>query len=204
MILYVDYLNSLQKEIEIQIEFRPRKRLENDLVKGRLKGAIIGVNPLWFKDKNKNKYLWSSPIMLDQDLIAVRNGSLFPYAPPEDLEGRRMALPRGQYFKGVTERQHKGKISVFETDSDIQNLEMILKGRVEATIISSLALIYFSERHFETDSFQTLKIPHDQFERMILFPKEHKDAYSKLEKLIKQSLSDPRWITHLKQYGYPY
>lgn len=196
----VDYLNRAQSDIFVKLEFRPRIRLENELNSGQLKGAIVGVNPLWFKDKSKTRYFWTEAFMNDQDVIVVRNGQEFPFAHPRDLEGRTMALPRGLYFWGVTERIKEKKIKVFETDSDIQNLSMVAYNRADATILSILTANYLFEKEFKDTWFSILETPHDKFERSILFPRYYKYEYRKLNNLLKKVMSDNEWQSVLKHW----
>ncbi len=199
---FVDYLNARMREIELQLKFSPRVRLEGDLRKGLLNGAIIGVNPLWFKDKEKKRYLWSAAFMKDKDVVVVKAGASFPYAHPRDLEGKSLALPRGLYYWGVSERIKAGKIQVFETNSDLQNLGMVELGRVDATIMSTLSAQYFMSQGMSSKALDILHNPHDQYDRKILFPKNKKHQYELLKHYINRALNDDDWLKQLKKYGY--
>ena len=198
----VNYLNSRQTEVQVTLEFRPRKRLELDLNSGRLKGAVVGVSPIWFKDKSETRYLWSAPFMQDRDVIVVRKGQEFPYAHPRDLEGRTLTMPRGHYYWGVTERIKEEKIKVFYTDSDIQDLSMVAYNRADATIISLPTARYLGKKEFEKDWFSILETPHDQYTRRILFPKYYKYEFKKLNSLLRNIQDDPEWLNELKKWGY--
>ncbi|MEH6347880.1 MAG: transporter substrate-binding domain-containing protein [Bermanella sp.] len=199
---FVDYLNARVRDVEVQLEFSPRVRLEGDLRKGLLNGAIIGVNPLWFKDKEQKRYLWSASFMADKDVIVVKAGASFPYAHPRDLVGKSLALPRGLYFWGVSERIKIGGIQVFETNSDLQNLGMVELGRADATIMSILSAQYFMRQGMSSKELHILDTPHDQFDRMILFPKNKKRQFELLNHYIKHALTDRDWLNDLKKIGY--
>jgi len=199
---FVDYLNARVKDIEVQLEFSPRVRLEGDLRKGLLNGAIIGVNPLWFKDKEKKRYLWSTAFMKDKDVVVVKAGKSFPYVHPRDLVGKDLALPRGLYFWGVSERIKAGEIQMFETNSDLQNLGMVELGRVDATIMSILSVQYFMTQGLSSKALHLLDTPHDQYDRNILFPKNKRRQYELLKHYINRALNDSDWLNKLKKYGY--
>jgi polar amino acid transport system substrate-binding protein len=199
---FVAYLNSQLQDVEVVLEFSPRIRLERSLTDGKLDGAIIGVNPLWFKDKKRTKYLWSHSFMKDKDVIVVRTGKAFPYEHPKDLEGKSLALPRGLYFWGVTERIKKGVIQVFETNSDVQNLGMVEIGRADGTIISTLSAKHLFKQRASQGLLEVLKTPHDQFERMILFPANQKRQFSIINKHIEKALNDDVWLKELAKHHY--
>lgn len=199
---FAAYLNKHLVDIEVEIEFSPRIRLEGSLTDGQLNGAIIGVNPLWFKDKDRTRYLWSHPFMNDKDVILVHAGEVFPYKHPRDLEGKSLALPRGLYFWGVTERIKQGKILVFETNSELQNLGMVEFGRADATIISILSAQYFFKQRTSQGLLEILNTPHDQFERMILFPISQKRQFEMINPVIEKALQDRDWLKELEKYHY--
>jgi len=200
---YVDYLNVHLDGLQIKLKFIPRLRLESQLRSGELDGAIIGVNPLWFNDKDEVDYLWSAAFMQDQDVIVVRAGGAFPYGKPVDLVGRLLALPRGGYFWGVSELIAAGKIQVFETNTERQNLEMLALGRVHGTIMSILSAHYFFNHELKHSKFEILNTPHDTFARRVLFPQYLKARYQQLAAIIKESLNDPLWLEELARWHNP-
>jgi polar amino acid transport system substrate-binding protein len=194
------YLNRVQDSIQVQLAYMPRKQLEKALNEGRLNGAVIGVAPLWFKDKEMETYLWSVPFLKDEDVILVRSGKGFSYKHPRDLEGKTLALTRGLYYWGVTERIKENKITAYETDSSIQNLIMVAHGRADATILSRLTSSYLLKRKLQVNRFEMLSVPHDQFSRRILFPRTLQDEYRALNKWLKLLPEDETWIENLKSW----
>ncbi len=198
---YVKYLNAQQQDFNIELVFLPRLRLEGELTQGALQGAVIGVNPRWFNDKAKTRYLWTGAFMADKDVLVVKRGLAFPYAAPEDLIGRSLALPRGAYFFGVSELIAAGKIIAFKTTSELQNLEMVEFKRADATIMSLLTARYFLSHQFKSSRFETLKVPHDSYTRRVLFPKNKHLAFKRLVNIINQSFTDPVWLAELNKWG---
>ena len=199
---FISYLNQKQDQLRISLQFQPRMRLEEKLNKNQLDGAIIGVNPLWFKDKSMTKYLWSAPFMQDKDVVITPKAAKFIYHKPEDLIGKRMTLSRGLYYFGVSELIRQNKIQTYETNSDNINLEMLVKGRADASITSLLTFLYLSKSHTDFNQLEASKIPHDTFSRSILFPKKHRKAFNILQEIIARSEYDTEWSAILKNFGY--
>ena len=199
---FVQFLNARQEVYRIRIEFLPRVRLDQKLERGTLRGAVIGVNPVWFRDRERTKYLWSAPFMHDEDVIIVRQGNTFPYEHPRDLVGKQLTLPRGLYWWGVTELIRDGKIQAEETEQDLQNLEKVALGRSDATITSVLSFKHLMRVHFPGGGLEALPTPHDRFERMLLFPRDQEEALRVLSPLLDSALDDPAWIKELEKYGY--
>jgi len=195
-------LNSRQRDLQLQIAYLPRRRLDRDLESGKLGGGVIGVNPLWFKDVDQTKYLWSMPLMRDQDVVVVRKGGEFAYKHPRDLAGKTIAVARGYYFWGVTEMVSEGKILSHETDGDANNLRMLLSHRVNVTITSLLTFRYLSGDPSIREALTTLPTPHDQFERMILLPRQYEAQQRQINRLLRDPEVAKAWSTALRKYGY--
>lgn len=197
---FIHYVNTQQNEVQLKLTFVPRVRLENALKERRLDGGIIGVNPLWFGDKAMSTYQWSSPIMQDRDVLIVLEGETFDYSHPKNLEGRTLALLRGLYYWGVTERVKQGKITALMTDAGIQNLSLVSHGRADATILSQLTAEYYFTQQGSAERFEILATPHDEFERRLLFPRSLFPQFKQLKKHINNALNSPVWVKQLSKW----
>lgn len=190
---FIDLLNQQQDQWKIRLQYIPRKRLDLRLQAKSLDGAVIGVNPLWFRDKQQTRYLWSQPFLWDVDVIAVKADQRFPYQHPDDLINKMLALPRGYYFWGVSENIAGGQQRVIKATSELQNLKLVASRRVDATILSSKTLSFYESTVFPPNTFHTLNKPHDRYFRAILFPSKASAAFESLEPLIKTLSISPEW-----------
>jgi polar amino acid transport system substrate-binding protein len=196
---FVDYLNAKQSEYVFELSFLPRIRLENLLTKNSLDGIVIGVNPRWFADTKREKYLWTNAIMKDKNVFLVNEKNSYTnYIKNEQFIGSKMALARGGYHKGITELINQGKIKVSLTNTDIQNLEMLVYNRVDVTIMSPLTVGYILKNNDFKKNFRILAEPHEQYERMILIPKNQAAIFPTLSKIVQQSESDKLWKDKFK------
>lgn len=203
--IYADlaaYLNARQEQYSVRVQFFPRLRLQASLEQGLLDGGVIGVHPPWFQDKEQTRYLWTGPFMFDMDVVVVRKDKPFAYKHPEDLTGKRLSLPRGLYFWGVTELIRQGKIDAEETSSDIQNLQKVALGRADATITSILTYRHLMKHQFCEDELIYLQEPHDRFDRGIFFPKGLEEHYQVINPLLQDILECDAWLGVLEKYDY--
>jgi polar amino acid transport system substrate-binding protein len=197
---FVNYLNTQQNNNWYELHFMPRLRLENLLNDGELDGIIIGVNPLWFKDKEQKKFLWTSAIMNDRDIFLVNDESSINFNKPEEFIGLTFVLARGSYYKGITELAKQEKIKMSVTNSAQQNLDMLSHHRADVTIMSELTANYFFNNQYPRDQFRILTTPHDIFERMILIPSSQKHLHQELSTIVKTAASDKAWQDKLEQW----
>ncbi len=201
--LYFDfstYINARLGYELLQTEYMPRKRLEADLPTPRFNGLVIGVNPLWFHDPKEEKYYWTAPIMRDRDEVVSRQETRFEYNGPESLIGKTVGLSLGYYYFGVDELVAKGKVTREDTDGELQNLQKLLRGRVDVIIISRSTLDYYMKHNNEHRSFYISGRPHDVFDRRVLIPKHRKDIYDQIAPIVAKMDSDPLWISMMAGY----
>lgn len=191
--LFIDLVNRAQQHYHLTLKHLPRKRIQLQLQQNALIGAVIGVNPIWFKDQKRVRYLWSPAFMLDQDIIVVRNESTLDYKSLTDLVGVTFALPRGYYFYGITELAQKGDLSIIETSSDLQNLKLVQYGRADATITSKPTMSYFQQSLFQYHQFRTLEKPHDRFSRHWMFPLAQAELFDQLSSAISEVTLSEQW-----------
>jgi polar amino acid transport system substrate-binding protein len=197
---FVEYLNIQQNNHKYELHFMPRLRLENLLNDGELDGIIIGVNPLWFKDKEQKKFLWTSSIMNDRDIFLVNSESNINFSKTEEFIGLTFVLARGSYYKGITELAKQKKIKMSVTNNAQQNLDMLSHHRADVTIMSELTANYFFNKEYPREKFRILSTPHDTFERMILIPRSQQHLHQELSTIGKKSAIDKLWQDKLEKW----
>lgn len=192
----VNLLNELNLQQEYRLSYLPRIRLESLLKNDKLDGIVIGVNPLWFGDKKKTKYLWSDAFMDDKDIFLVNQESKLDYDDPSNLIGHTIALERGTYYKGVTELIRLDQIKLAATNNSQQNLDMLAYHRADITIMSQLTADYFFSHGYNKNKFKILKKEHDQFQRSILIPKNLSHLLNSINQtLLKMKKVKPKnWL----------
>jgi len=201
--LYFDfsrYLNTKAGPYQFHTSFIPRKRVEAYLDRNILDGALIGVNPVWFKDKKKTKYLWTSPIMQDTDDIISAANSKFEYTGPRSLYGKTLGGVLGFYYFGIDDEIKAGNILREDTANEAAVLNMILRQHVDVGIVSRSTYNYLIKQNNWQGRFYIAKRPHDKFTRHILVPTRYADLFSYLEQIVKKMHTDPAWQAILRNY----
>ncbi len=197
---FIRLVNRAQNHYRLALSHQPRKRIQLQLQQNALQGAVIGVNPVWFRDKQRTRYLWSPAFMADQDVLVVNSTSTLQYRSLRDFVGITFALPRGYYFKGVTELALQGDIDLIETSSDLQNLKLVQYGRAQATITSKPTITHFKRTLFQNYPFRQLSRPHDEFTRHWLFPRSQDNLFRHLSSAIGEVAQSQRWHQILTEY----
>lgn len=201
--LYFDvarYLNSHNSRYQFNVKYLPRKRIKRLIENHKLKGAVLGVSPTWFKDKSETRYLWTASVLSDRDLLVSIAVKPFEYKGPSSLIGKTVGGVLGFYYFGVDELVAEGKVARLNTHSEEALLSMVLSQRVNAGIISEVTLAYLVKRNQWQGKFYVAKQPHDQYERRIMLLKDSQDAFAVLQQALQSMQSDPSWHQQVQQY----
>jgi polar amino acid transport system substrate-binding protein len=202
--LYYDLARFLNERISghtFKTVYLPRRRLEHDLELGRLQGLVVGVNPAWFKDETRARYLWTPPFLRDEDVVVSLVEHPVDYEGPESLVGKTVGLSMGYYYFGIDELVRAGRIQRDDAVNEESSLDKLVRRRIDATVVTQRTLDYLVRHRPEWKGrFRTARKPHDQFDRMILVPKEYAHLLPDLNAALGPAAHDPAWQKLQRQY----
>lgn len=197
---FSDYLNTKSDKYHFETVFIPRKRIDTMLKNKNFDGILLGVNPVWFKDKAETKYLWTSTFYQDQDEVVSLFEKPIEYEKPSSLKGRVLGGVRGFYYFGVDDLVTKGEINRVDTIGEYALLQMLMFKRIDVGIISRSTLNYLTKAKGWVNKFHLSKQPHDKYQRRILVPQHNKNVYEEIAPMIENLANDPSWQRILEKY----
>lgn len=199
--LYYDFVEQLSdSKYQYYLVYMPRKRIDRLLANGNFDGIVVGVSPHWFKDTNETKFDWTEPFIADRDDIISHGRFPFEYSA-ENIIGKTMAGVRGFYYANVNQAIRDNTLSRFDTESETQVIEMVLRHRVDFGIVSSSTFNYLRESDQELNTLHISDIPHESFTRRVLVPKGNPDILAHLEMRIQKVVKSKDWTFALGEYG---
>ncbi|MFC3096049.1 ABC transporter substrate-binding protein [Alteromonas sediminis] len=205
--LCYDYSRLLSElsDVEFFTLFIPRKRLNRLLSDGGFDGIVLGANPLWFKDADKKKYLWSDPLIKDRDEFISLKSSKFDYVDPKSLLRHSLAGVRGFYYGKVEKAKAYGPIKRFDTIGEKEVLDMVVKGRADIGIISRSTLNYM--RSLKPSEYEVLylsRVPHEEYSRYVMLPNKRQKLHTKIVALMRSPEYQARWKKLVAKYNLKY
>ncbi|MBA6379824.1 MULTISPECIES: transporter substrate-binding domain-containing protein [unclassified Colwellia] len=201
--LYYDFstlLNSESHKYSFKTVFIPRKRIDHMIKQKKLNGVLLGVNPIWFKDKAETKYLWTSTVFTDQDEVISLKDKPIEYSEPSSLEKYVFGGVRGFYYYGINELVTKKRINRIDTISEQALLNMLISKRIDSTIISQSTFGYITRRSKNRDLFHVSLIPHDRYARKVMVLLKDKAIFEDIEPIIKNIDNNKVWSEILLTY----
>lgn len=201
--LYYDfskYLSSKSKKYQFKTVFIPRKRIDHMIKYQKLNGILLGVNPVWFKDKEENKYLWTAKIFTDQDEVVSLKEKPIEFSTPSSLENLRFGGVRGFYYYGINELVAKNIINRIDTISEQALLNMLITKRIDCAIISKSTFNYITRQSKNRSLFHLSVKPHDKYTRKLLILHKDQAIFDDIEPIIKTMEHDRAWAAILLSY----
>jgi len=200
---FVEKLNLFEDtgEYQFEVEILPRKRL-NAYLDSTMKGAVLWVNPLFFGDLKRKRYLWTNPILEDEQAFISRVQTPFLYTGPESLMKPDFVLGgmRGHVYGGIQKQIDEGKIIRSDVDKEKQNIGMLLKKRVNTFLIPRSAMIFYEQQLNLTGKIYYSPRPLISFTRNILV-KHDLNVFEFLSGIVNNFKQDDYWQALLDQYG---
>jgi len=194
------FFNTHQQTYQFSVSYIPRKRLNYLLNSDQFEGMVIGVNPIWFQDVKKTKYLWSEAFINDQDEIISHSNNPIEFSSKEALIGKSIGGIAGFRYHTVDTLVADGLMTRIDTANESQLINMLLKKRFDCAIVSRATTIYYQQLLNAYTPIYFSSKPHDTFTRHIFAPKQLQAEFETVISLVKQLNADPAWQNKMQQY----
>lgn len=196
------YLSKQSKgRYDFQVTYVPRVRIENYLSKKKTV-VVPFVSPKWFSDDNMNRYLWTDPLMKDQNVVVMQAKS-FEYKGLDSLTGKTIAYFLGHKIPALEPLISDGKIKREDGPSMIGNFRKVVEGRADFLVTGETVVRYIIEREHWQANLSIAKEPIDVFERRILISPITDTALQQwINSEIKALIKSNQWPTWLEHYNF--
>ncbi len=178
----------------------PRKRLDMRLAESR-PGVLLWVAPRFLSHAQTARGRWSRPLLDDQQDVISRSRQPIDYAGPESLHGLAFGGLLGHLYAGLDAHVATGKIRRENVANDLQNLEKVSSGRVDAVLVPRSTLLYYHK----TKRFDGLYVAPTalySFRRHLLITSSLGEPATEYVLRVVETLpGNPRWLALLERYG---
>lgn len=200
--LYFDLARLLSRRLpghEFVVRQIPRNRLDYLLDRGQLPGLVLGVSPQWFADAARHR--WSLPFIEDANLLVSRQEGPVSRLSLESLEGRRLGLIRGHRYPVLQPLLDSGQVRREDAGSEGANLERLMRGWLDATVVGARTLEFYLARHpgWRGQLF-VAEPPLSRYQRQLLVPQGQAALLPALNEVFAGLPSDAEWQALLARY----
>jgi len=154
--------------------------------------------------KNPDKYLWTAPFMVSEDILLYSANSTLEYTSPEALYGKTVAAMEGFVYPVLEAHFGPGKINRVNATSPFTMLDLLDHGRVDAALVnkSETQWLFRNRSDIKPDRFRMDKIPCDKAWYRYVFTKDSKwhPFINEFNKTLKAMKKDGRLKAIMDQY----
>lgn len=183
-----DIFNRYQDQVTFSTYFLPRKRLDKLVEAGQLDGLVLGVNPLWFNDSQKEKFIWSESIFEDVDDFVSFHKQPFEFENTSSLENKSLGGILGYHYFGIEELVEQGKLTRVNTTEEHHLLDMLIKQRLDVAIVSRSTREYLEHKNDWNGLFHVSDVPHDRYTRHIMGTKSQQEVMGMVKRLLSEKV----------------
>jgi len=178
----------------------PRKRLDMHLARGS-PGLLLWATPRFFSAELTANSKWTEPLLLDQQDFVSLPDAAFEYERLQSLNGLILGGVLGYRYEGIEKEVASGAIRRQDVQTDLQNLQKLLSGRIHTLLIAHSTLLYYRQSEKLGDLYISEK-PLYQFTRHLLITNNLGEAATGfLDGFLTDLPGNPHWQIILSRYG---
>ncbi len=166
------------------------KKCDNSISKKCNKNwMVLWVNHKWgFGNDSLKNFAWVS-LFKDSNVIISANKEALNYTNPKDLIGKKIAGMNGHKYVGIDDLVKEGKITRINGSTEIENLQVVVSKRVDATILPMSAFNYYKTKYSSFNSLFISKTTHQDYMRNIMTTTKNDEVIKYLKTLDFSKLS---------------
>jgi len=199
--LYYDLVDKISDDTyRYYLVYMPRKRLARLMEQSDFDGLVVGVSPHWFHDEEEKAFAWTQPFIHDHDDIVSDVTQPFDFQR-SPIQQKTMAGVEGFFYINLNPFIDDGLVQRFDTASETQVIEMVLRQRADFGVISRSTFNYLLQHDKKLANIHISAQPHESFARRILIPKHRQDLHHHVQQRLEVALSSADWQAILLHYG---
>ncbi len=187
-----------QGKYQFKVVVVPRVRLQKILQRSGVYVVPL-VSPKWFGDGDEKKYLWTSALMEDENLVLSPRKRALEYESPASLQGKRTSIVLGHAVEPVKQLEKAGMVKAESTQSFNNSLRMLARGRIDFMVMGRIVAVYLIRDLGLEDQIYISDKTIERFDRKILVsPQSQKDLHKWLEGEIQRLRRSGEWKKYLR------
>lgn len=201
----IDYLNrKLHGQFVFKLQTLPRNRL-NQVVMAhpeKFGGVVLFANKVFMHDADGTRYLWSTAVLEDANLVVSNRARPVEYQGPQSLRGLRFGGVNGHLYEEIDELAKQQALSREDADDERLNLAKLSMRRIDVTLLPQSLYRYLQRHHSKSlDALYVAAQPHSVFVKQILISPSRPDIAKALQPVLSRMTSDAAWQAILVKYN---
>ena len=188
-----------QYEFIVKCMSRPRV---NKTLAEQKNGIVAWVNPVWFKDVEETKFMWTKgAFMEDGNSIISHREKKVVYEGPYSLDGMVFGGLHGHVYQGIDEYiATSNKLVRVNAENHIDNFRKLAKRRIDATLTPTSGALYLINRENLGDTLYISPKQHSRFMRKAIIVDRNPEMLAFMESVLASLDGDFIWKEIMRRY----
>ena len=193
----VRHLNQqLKGRYRFELQHLPRMRLRRAHLDTPLHFDAVGLMlaPSFIDDDGRSRYLWSTPIFEDYNVLVFAGATPPPVHLLSDLKGKRYGTVRGYRYMGLESMIADGVVQLDLTNDEHSNLRKLLAGRIDFTQMNRFMFRNVTSETEFAGKLSSVRTPGpNSFTRHLFVARDRPELLAALNEALATLPCNPEW-----------
>ena len=172
----------------------PRLRLNRIVAQADWQGVVAWANPLWFADPERQRFLWSSALMSDRNVLVSRQVDHVLFPVQEPAQPLRLGGISGHFYADLEPFIQRGLLLREDAQNDLSNVLKLQHGRVDIVVVQASSLAYLHTQMTDFDQWASVSPTlQPSYQRYLFTSTANPQLMAFLQQALLQLAQAPEW-----------
>lgn len=172
----------------------PRLRLNRIVAQADWQGVVAWANPLWFADPERQRFLWSSALMSDRNVLVSRQVDHVLFPVQEPAQPLRLGGISGHFYADLDPFIQRGLLLREDAQNDLSNVLKLQHGRVDIVVVQASSLAYLHTQMADFDQWASISPTlQPSYQRYLFTSTANPQLMAFLQQALLQLAQAPEW-----------
>lgn len=172
----------------------PRLRLNRIVAQADWQGVVAWANPLWFADPERQRFLWSSALMSDRNVLVSRQVDHVLFPVQEPAQPLRLGGISGHFYADLEPFIQRGLLLREDAQNDLSNVLKLQHGRVDIVVVQASSLAYLRSQMADFDQWASVSSTlQPSYQRYLFTNTANPQLMAFLQQALLQLAQAPEW-----------
>lgn len=172
----------------------PRLRLNRIVAQADWQGVVAWANPLWFADPERQRFLWSSALMSDRNVLVSRQVDHVLFPVQEPAQPLRLGGISGHFYADLEPFIQRGLLLREDAQNDLSNVLKLQHGRVDIVVVQASSLAYLRSQMADFDQWASVSPTlQPSYQRYLFTNTANPQLMAFLQQALLQLAQAPEW-----------
>jgi len=177
----------------------PKKRLLKMLENPNWRGVVAWVNPDWFADPERKRFLWSERVMRDFAVRISRRSDKVVFAQGHPLKSARFGGLSGYVYPHYEADFNSGLLVREDAQNDLSSVLKLKHRRIDLILLQASSLAYIRTEVADFDQWAYVDPQPDALLERYLFTSHlNAEVMAFINQTLPKLAQDPAWVVYLR------